>query len=312
MIRVEGLEKSYGRHRALCGVSFEIEAGEVVGFLGPNGAGKSTTMRILCGVLERDAGKVSIDGCDPRTRPLAARAAIGYLPEQTPLYRRMRVLDYLDFVGRVRGLARAERRSALERVRQDCGLEGYERRRIEELSKGYRQRVGLAQALIGDPPVLILDEPTSGLDPNEVARLRELVARLGERKTVLLSTHVLGEVEEVCARVLILSGGRLVADGALATIGAAQVSTLRVCVDAGAEQLRGLARELELEVLALSPGEGRVTAELECDEADRFAAAAHARGWRLFELTHERATLEQVFRRVTTASRSAGVDGGRE
>ncbi|MEO0649087.1 MAG: ATP-binding cassette domain-containing protein, partial [Planctomycetota bacterium] len=142
MILVEDLSKSYGRHRALDGVSFAVDAGEVVGFLGPNGAGKSTTMRILCGVLRPDGGRARIAGRDATQGALEARAAIGYLPEHTPLYRRMRVVDYLDFVGRVRGLGGAERRAALRRVREDCGLHGYERRRIDELSKGYRQRVG--------------------------------------------------------------------------------------------------------------------------------------------------------------------------
>lgn len=305
MILVEDLHKQYGPHRALDGVSFSIDAGEVVGFLGPNGAGKSTTMRILCGVLRADSGRASVAGHDVVSAPLAARASIGYLPEQTPLYRRMRVFDYLDFVARVRGSSGGERRAALERVREDCGLHGYERRRIDELSKGYRQRVGLAQALIADPGVLILDEPTSGLDPNEVGRLRELIARLGERKTVLLSTHVLSEVEEVCQRVLILSAGRLVADGPIDSIGADEDEVLRVVVGASQADARRLAEGLpEVEVLGLrSLAAERTTLELTGVSAERVAGAVAAEGWALHELSPERASLEQVFRRATAAPR---------
>ena len=304
MILVEDLSKQYGRHRALDGVTFSVERGEVVGFLGPNGAGKSTTMRILCGVLRPDGGLARVAGNDVASGGVEARAAIGYLPEQTPLYRRMRVVDYLDFVARVRGLGAAERRDALRRVRAECGLAGYERRRIDELSKGYRQRVGLAQALIADPPVLILDEPTSGLDPNEVGRLRELVARLGERKTVLLSTHVLSEVEEVCSRVLILSGGRLVADGPIGTVGRVERAVLRVSIGAEPARARTPLEALDgLEVLReRASGSTRTSFELTGVEAERVAAAVAAAGLALFELTPASESLEQVFRRATAGA----------
>jgi ABC-2 type transport system ATP-binding protein len=303
MIRVEGLSKRYGRHRALDSVSFTVEAGEVVGFLGPNGAGKSTTMRILCCVLRADAGRAEVAGHDVAAASRAARAAIGYLPEQTPLYRRMRVVDYLDFVGRVRGLGASERRAALARVRDDCGLEGYERRRIDELSKGYRQRVGLAQALIADPPVLILDEPTSGLDPNEVGRLRELVARLGERKTVLLSTHVLSEVEEVCGRVLILSAGRLVADGPLDRVGRGEQEVLRVVVGAAPDEARAALDGSGGSIrVARALDGGRARLELVGADPAEVARRVAGRGWALHELSTDRPSLEQVFRRATAAS----------
>ncbi|MBM3977877.1 MAG: ABC transporter ATP-binding protein, partial [Planctomycetes bacterium] len=213
MIRAEQLSKVFGSQQAVDAVSFEIGRGEVVGFLGRNGAGKSTTMRMLCGVLEPDHGRVWIDGLpvggdDPRPR-----ARIGYLPEGTPLHSAMRVLDYLAFAAAVKGLDRRAARAAQRDAIARCGLSGWETRRIDSLSKGYRQRVGLAQALLGDPPVLVLDEPSSGLDPAEVVRIRALVRELGRTRTVLLSTHVLREVDELCSRVLILAGGRLVADG---------------------------------------------------------------------------------------------------
>ena len=194
MIVVEELSKTYAETRAVDGVSFEIPAGQVVGLLGPNGAGKSTTMKILVGFLRADGGRCVIDGRRIDPEEPASKEAIGYLPETTPLYPRMRVTEYLDFVARMRGVGRSARRSAIERVVADCDLATWERRKIGTLSKGYRQRVGLAQALLADPKVLVLDEPTSGLDPGEITRIRDLIQRLGETKTVLLSTHVLAEV----------------------------------------------------------------------------------------------------------------------
>ncbi|TAJ23323.1 MAG: ABC transporter ATP-binding protein, partial [Planctomycetota bacterium] len=184
MIRAEQLCKTFGPHRAVDAVSFEIGRGEIVGFLGRNGAGKTTTMRMLCGVLEPDAGQAWIDGLAVRGDDPRPRARVGYLPEGTPLLRTMRVVDYLAFAGAAKGLSGSGLRSALRDAAQRCGLGGYEARRIDSLSKGYRQRVGLAQALLGDPPVLVLDEPSSGLDPAEVVRIRDLVREFGRTRTV--------------------------------------------------------------------------------------------------------------------------------
>ena len=213
MIHVEGLEKRYGEVTALAGVSFDVPAGQVVAFLGPNGAGKSTTMKILTGFLVPDAGSCAVAGRPVDPSDAAGRAAVGYLPEATPLYAGMRVDRYLGFVAELHGLGGAAKRDAVGRVIEACHLGAHAGRRIAWLSKGYRQRVGLAQALVGDPSVLILDEPTSGLDPREVVRMRELIRELGAEKTVLLSTHVLGEAEAVCDRALVIAAGRLVADG---------------------------------------------------------------------------------------------------
>jgi ABC-2 type transport system ATP-binding protein len=306
VIRAHHLSKSYGAFRAVHDVSFTVERGEVVGFLGPNGAGKSTTMRILTGVSTHDTGHVEVAGCELPRESLAARRRIGYLPESTPLLRAMRVDRYLDFVASAKGLARRERHAAVARAAEASDLHGYLGRRIEELSKGYRQRVGLAQALIGDPDVLVLDEPTSGLDPNEVVRIRELVRALAQRATVLLSTHVLSEVEELCPRVLILSGGRLVADGAPLALANAQDRTLLVrfagplgAHAAALERISGVRHSVGV---PSASGEARRLATDDPDAvAPRVVAFAREHGLELVELRHEAPTLEQVFARRTAA-----------
>jgi ABC-2 type transport system ATP-binding protein len=318
MIRVQALEKRYGDLIAVDDVSFAIERGEVVGFLGPNGAGKSTTMRCLAGTLSADSGRVEIAGCEVRPEREESRRHVGYLPENTPLYLGMRAAAYLDFVGRLRGLDRRARRARIGHVVAACGLAGRENQRIGELSKGFRQRVGLAQALLADPDVLILDEPTSGLDPAEVTRMRALIRALGETKTVLLSTHVLGEVQETCRRVIILAGGRVVADGTPLALAAVERAELRVAFErAGADALgalRGLAGVVDARIAGADDA-GRRGFALEVE--DRFTAA-HAvvalgaeRGWRLVELRHDLPTLEQVFLRRTqraAAERDEGAD----
>ena len=207
MIQVTDLKKSYGRVKALDGVGFRVPEGEVVGFLGPNGAGKTTTFKILTGFLSPDSGSVRVGGLDPQEEPLAVRRMIGYLPENAPLYPEMSVFGYLAFAARVKGAARV--RPEVERVLAACGLEKAARRGIRTLSKGFRQRVGLAQALIGDPRVLILDEPTIGLDPTQIVGMRELIRSLGRNRTVILSSHILPEVAQTCSRVVIISEGRV-------------------------------------------------------------------------------------------------------
>src|SRR5688572_20508306 len=195
MIHVEGLTKQYGRSKAIDSISFHINKGEVVGLLGPNGAGKTTTMKILTCFISATAGRASIDGFDTFDDPLRVREQIGYLPESCPLYHDMDVATYLDFAAEVRGVAPAKRKAAVDKVISDCDLSKVTRKLIGHLSKGYRQRVGLAQALIHDPKVLILDEPTSGLDPNQIRDILRLISELGQEKTVIHSTHILGEVE---------------------------------------------------------------------------------------------------------------------
>jgi ABC-2 type transport system ATP-binding protein len=320
MIRASGLVKHYGDVRAVDGVSFSVTRGEIVGFLGPNGAGKSTTMKMLTGYLYPDEGEVWLGGLPVDGESLQARTHLGYLPEHTPLYREMRVDRYLSFVGELRGLRGAACRAAFERVVETTGLEGYTTRRIRTLSKGYRQRVGLAQALISDPDVLILDEPTSGLDPAEIVRIRDRILGLSESKTILLSTHVLSDVKEICTRVIMIAGGRIVEDSGLAELtegkGEALVLVLIADEQSVSDALRDVEGVLRVDVSGRS-GEGRVQFHLEVQDrfgvAERLSAMAASRGWPLLELRHEVPTLETVFlnrtRRVG-AGDAPGTDAG--
>lgn len=218
MIVVEHLTKYYGEYPAVRDVSFQVDKGQVVGFLGPNGAGKSTTMRILAGFLTATSGKAAIDGRDVFWDPIEARRRIGYMPENCPLYVDMRVEEYLLFRGGLKGLSRAERKKRLGYVIERCWLKDVHRQIIGTLSKGYRQRVGLADALIADPPVLILDEPTAGLDPAQIRETRKLMRDLGRQHTMLLSTHILSEVEATCDSVIVIYQGQVVEDGSLAAV----------------------------------------------------------------------------------------------
>ena len=314
MIEARGLIKHYGPVKAVDGVSFQVGKGEIVGFLGPNGAGKSTTMKMLTGSLVPDGGEVRVAGravLGGSDGGLQARACLGYLPEHTPLYRAMRVDRYLRFVASLRGLPRAQRADAVERVVQACDLGGYTGRRIATLSKGYRQRVGLAQALLSEPEVLILDEPTSGLDPAEIVRIRDLVVRLAQHATILLSTHVLGEIQEICQRVVILAGGKVVADGSLEELSANQAPVLRVSLAGEREEIAQALGQVP-GVQAVRPLAGSTErASFALDVTERYEVAARvselarARGWILFELGHETPSLESVF-----LARTRGVAGG--
>ncbi len=218
MIVVENLVKYYGEYQAVRGVSFQVPKGQVVGFLGPNGAGKSTTMRILAGYLTATSGRARIDGKDVFWDPIAARRSIGYMPENCPLYPEMRVEEYLKFRAGLKGLGWSARRKRIDYVLQRCWLKDVRRQLVGTLSKGYRQRVGLADALLADPPVLILDEPTAGLDPTQIRETRKLIRELGQEHTMLLSTHILSEVEMACDSAIIIYQGAVVANGTLADL----------------------------------------------------------------------------------------------
>jgi len=219
MIEVKGITKRFGPTTAVDNLSFSIAPGEVVGFLGPNGAGKTTTMRILTCFLPADAGEAKVAGFDVLEQSMEVRSRIGYLPESAPLYLDMQVNEFLGYVGDIRGLKGAEKTAATDRMIGLCGLSGVLMKQIGELSKGYRQRVGLAQAMIHNPDILVLDEPTSGLDPNQIREIRDLIKTLGKEKTVILSTHILPEVEATCSRVMIINQGKIVADGSIDEIG---------------------------------------------------------------------------------------------
>lgn len=212
MIDVQGVSKYYGTIPALRNVSFHVGQGEIIGFLGPNGAGKSTTMRILTGFTPASRGTARVAGFEVHEAPLEVKRRVGYLPERVPLYDEMVVSGFLRYVAEIKGISRSGRTAEIGRVIERCGLQGMEKRTIRNLSKGFRQRVGLAQALLGSPPVLILDEPTVGLDPRQIIEIRRMIAELGQDHTVLLSTHILPEVAMVCQRVLILNEGRIVAE----------------------------------------------------------------------------------------------------
>ena len=301
MIEVRDLTKTFGAVEAVRGISFRVEAGEIVGFLGPNGAGKTTTMRILAGIFPPSSGEVRIAGRDPACDPLACRRAVGYFPEYAPFYPDLRVAGYLRFVARMKRLPRAERPRAVAQVLAWCGLEGVARRRVGTLSKGYRQRVGLAQALCGNPPILILDEPTIGLDPEQVVEIRDLVRALGGSRTVFFSSHILSEVEALCERVIVVARGRLVGEGTARElserVGRRQRVVLRV--DGPAEAVAA--------ALAALPGVERVAREAaafvleaaaSADVARAAGEAMAARGWTIRELREEMPDLEQIFLRL--------------
>ena len=217
MIKVEDVSRRYGETLAVKSVSFELQRGEVVGFLGPNGAGKTTTMRMITGFLPASEGRIAVAGHDVEGAPLEARRAVGYLPELPPLYPEMRVADFVAYVAALKDVPRAERAAKVEKALGACGLSDVARKVIGTLSRGYRQRVGLAQAIVHEPPVLVLDEPTSGLDPVQIVEIRELIRELAdeEGRTVILSTHILPEVEAICRRVLLISAGEIRIDGVL-------------------------------------------------------------------------------------------------
>jgi ABC-2 type transport system ATP-binding protein len=310
VVEVSQLVRRYGNFEALRGITFRVEPGGVTGLLGPNGAGKSTTMRILTGLLAPTAGSVRVAGHDVLTDPVEARRHIGYLPEGAPLYEEMAVRPFLEFVGRARGLGPAERTRAIERVAIATGITDRLRQRIATLSRGYRQRVGLATALLHDPPILVLDEPTTGLDPNQVAEIRALVRELGRTRTVLLSTHILPEVEVTCDRVLILHQGRVVADDRTEVVlAASRGQVLSVALAAG----KVLARpEVLTASLAAIPGVSAVRPAAAHDDAVRFSVSADRdvradvfrwaveHGHVLVELTPAAQSLEEVFHRLTT------------
>ncbi|HEX9792948.1 MAG TPA: ATP-binding cassette domain-containing protein [Planctomycetota bacterium] len=292
--------------QALRGIDFTVAAGSVVGFLGPNGAGKTTAMKILTGFLAADAGSARVCGILVEEHPLEAKRRIGYLPENNPLYPEQKVADFLAFAARARGLSGPARRAALERVAERTGLQAVWRRPIGECSKGFRQRVGLAQALVHDPDLLVLDEPTNGLDPLQAAEMRALVRELGESKTVLLTSHVLPEVEALAERAILIHHGRKVADAPLSELGlTGRGLETRVAVRGGRAALEELLQEAGAQWLEAQPhpfgdeGCAAALAEVDgCGGLERIAATAAARRVPLIELAPRAAGLASLFRRL--------------
>ncbi len=309
MIEVRGLTKTYGTERAVDTISFDVQHGEVLGFLGPNGAGKSTTMKVITGYLRPTEGTVFVDGLDVREQAIDIRKRIGYLPESTPLYRDMVTHDYLAFVAAMRGVPSTDQPRRIAEMTDVCGLGDVLGKRIDALSKGYRQRVGLAQAMIHNPPILILDEPTSGLDPNQIVEIRELIKAIGREKTVILSTHILPEVQASCDRVLIIHKGHLVADGTPHDLQASFAGEQRVQfgVQAPVETVtEALTQWGQARIVEQHPnGDANTLFTLAATQEDDLRPAlfhlAVEQGWTLTELHQDQVNLEDVFRQLTAA-----------
>jgi gliding motility-associated transport system ATP-binding protein len=305
VIEVQHLTKRYGRVTAVDDVSFRVEPGEILGFLGPNGAGKTTTMRILTGYMPASEGRATVAGYDVFTHPIDAKRRTGYLPETPPLYPDMTVREYLDFVARIKGVPSGERKSRVTSIMRETHVADMADRHCSKLSKGYKQRVGLAQALIHNPDVLILDEPTAGLDPKQIIETRQLIRGLAGNHTIVLSTHILPEVAQTCQRVVIINKGRVVAvdtpENLTARLTGAE--TMYVQIDAlGAEAAPALAAIPGVTRVAVSDSGGGFEVETErgTDVRRELAKTVVTRGWGLLELRPMRMSLEEIFLQVTT------------
>jgi len=312
-IAVRNLAKAYGEQLAVNDISFDVKTGEILGFLGPNGAGKTTTMKIITCYMPPTGGSVEVDGLNIRDHSLEVRRKIGYLPEMNPLYMDMNVVDYLDYSAQLHGMKSGQITHRMKEMLQVCGLEEVRHKDIGELSKGFRQRVGLAQAMIHDPEVLILDEPTSGLDPNQIVEIRNLIKHLGRAKTVILSTHILSEVQATCDRVLIINEGKIVADGTPEQLQrefhGAEAITVELktgAVDPLEEILPRWKMLAYLTNVTLLAHEGPVSRyELQADAGMDIREAVYrlavSEGWVILEMHRKTTTLEEVFHKLTTA-----------
>lgn len=312
MIEVEHLTKNYGQISAIKDVSFTVSQGEIIGFLGPNGAGKTTTMRILTCFIPATSGTARVAGFDVFTQSIEVRRRIGYLPERVPLYADMKVDSYLDFVARIKGVAPRERKRQIEEVKAKCGIEAISNRLIAKLSRGYAQRVGIAQALLNDPEVLILDEPTVGLDPNQIVEIRNLIKSLAGKRTIILSTHILPEVSVICDSVAIINEGRIVARDSISHLSANQKMKVNMTVRgpkesvvkalSAVEGVEAAQAAIENDYIRLS-----IAMKSEMDVREKLAAEVFRNGWGLIELRPERANLEDIFIRATAKEAEVGL-----
>lgn len=300
LVEALDLHRDYGSLRAVAGVDLRLERGRVLGLLGPNGAGKTSTLQMVCGVLAPTTGRICIDGIDLLDEPRLAKRMLGYLPERPPLYRDMTVTEYLDFCAALHGIRRAHRTGFRRRALERCALDDVQRRLIGNLSKGYQQRVGIAQALLHEPPAIVLDEPTVGLDPIQIREIRALIAELGREHGIILSTHILAEVQAVCSHVQIMHRGRTVHRDALsppASDSSPERVVLRLRRTVDADDLLGLDGVREVEPL----GDDRWQLRLRTGGSiDALAEVLVERGWGLLELVPERRSLEQIFIEATT------------
>ena len=316
MIEVEQVSRTFGTFKAVDSISFSIKTGEIVGLLGPNGAGKTTTMRMITGFLDMDSGSIKIDGKDIRENPKESKRKIGYMPESAPLYGEMIVADYLEYVAQMQGVNPKEKVPQLTSV---CGLTDVMHKNVSDLSRGYRQRVGLAHALMNDPEILILDEPTSGLDPNQIIEVRSLIKEIGKTRTVIISTHILSEVEMICDRVIIISRGKIAADSPTSELRTRYAGNSNVIVNlSGAEktEFENVISKIEgvcsISFLDTNDTENNLPKEIEKPLIARIGIKDNAEirnvlsqkiisnGWNLYGLTLETNTLEDVFKTLTT------------
>ncbi len=310
LIKVENLSRRYGTALAVNSLSFEVRRGEVLGFLGPNGAGKSTTMQMLSGNLAPSAGAVNINGIDMLENPKEAKLALGFLPEQPPLYRELTVDEYLNYCARLNRIEKGKIASAVEYAKERCGLTHMSQRLINNLSKGYQQRVGIAQAIIHSPDVVILDEPTVGLDPIQIREIRQLIRDIGTEHSVILSTHILPEVQATCDRVQIINKGELVLSDNIDGLSRRMQSSSLVVALRQAPAIEELASIHGVTAVeALDDGRLRLCHEPQSNPAEAIVEKAVGSGWGLYELTPERLSLEDVFVNITTTDH-AGDDAG--
>jgi len=313
-ITVRNLTKLYGEEKAIDDISFDVKTGEILGFLGPNGAGKTTTMKIITCYMPPSAGTVTVNDCDIANKSLEVRRKIGYLPELNPLYLDMNVLEYLEYSAQLHKMGKTQIRQRMREMVEVCGLAEVRHKDIGELSKGYRQRVGLAQAMIHDPEVLILDEPTNGLDPNQIVEIRNLIRKLGSAKTVILSTHILSEVQATCDRVIIINEGRIAADGTPDQLqhefrGSDIISLeLKANVENGMTEIfpkvKALAHVENVQYQNPFPGIHRllITATKGSDIREDLFRQAVSEKWLLLEIHREATSLEEVFHKLTTVN----------
>ncbi|MFP4460497.1 MAG: ABC transporter ATP-binding protein [Candidatus Zixiibacteriota bacterium] len=311
MIKVKNLVKTFGEVEAVRNISFDVESGEVVGFLGPNGAGKTTTMRMITSFLTPNNGDVIIDGESVVEESIKTRSRIGYLPEDAPVYEDMEVLEYLEFVAEMRDIPDSVVKQRIKDIAKVCGISKVMYRGIGELSKGFRQRVGLAQALIHNPDILILDEPTSGLDPNQIVEIRDLIKQIGEKRTVILSTHILSEVQATCDRALIINNGEIVADGTIDQLQNRVSNEIkyRIEIDGPTADVRNMLENLDgiFEIVKLdkAPKENAHFAFKTLGDRDPRAEIfnkAVEQKWVLLQMSMEKIGLEDVFRQLTMQS----------
>lgn len=308
MIEIKNLTKKFGDLTTLDNISLSVKKGEILGFLGPNGAGKTTTMKIITTFWSPSDGTVEVDGIDTQKDPLSVREKIGYLPETVPLYDDMKVYEYLLFIAKIRGIATDKVKSRIKETINSCGLTSVVDRPIDELSKGYRQRVGLAQAIIHDPEVLILDEPTTGLDPNQIAEIRDLIKKIGEKKTVIFSTHILSEVSATCSRVIIINKGKIVGEGSpeelIKRTGGKEIIYVKIKgpKDEVLEKLKIIAEVSDASIkdkesddiygYEIIPKEG-------FDLREKLSKTVMDNNWSILEFSKQKTSLEDIFRELT-------------